>query len=145
MASRQTVQRTIIEDEVRTLANHPTADQVYEAVHAQHPSISKATVYRTLNRLSDEGELLKVKINNGADHFDHQTFPHYHIRCTECGRVDDVMVPVLGTIEKEAAAGSGYVITGHSLQFDGICPACQAKAAEQHGFNDLASGRGASK
>lgn len=130
MASRQTVQRTIIEDEVRTLANHPTADQVYEAVHAQHPSISKATVYRTLNRLSDEGELLKVKINNGADHFDHQTFPHYHIRCTGCGRVDDVMVPVLGTIEKEAAAGSGYVITGHSLQFDGICPACQAKAAE---------------
>lgn len=130
MASRQTVQRTIIEDEVRTLANHPTADQVYEAVHAQHPSISKATVYRTLNRLSDEGELLKVKINNGADHFDHQTFPHYHIRCTKCGRVDDVMVPVLGTIEKEAEAGSGYVITGHSLQFDGICPACQAKAAE---------------
>lgn len=130
MASRQTVQRTIIEDEVRTLANHPTADQVYEAVRAQHPSISKATVYRTLNRLSDEGELLKVKINNGADHFDHQTFPHYHIRCTECGRVDDVMVPVLGTIEKEAEAGSGYVITGHSLQFDGVCPACQAKAAE---------------
>lgn len=130
MASRQTVQRTIIEDEVRTLANHPTADQVYEAVHLQHPSISKATVYRTLNRLSDEGELLKVKINNGADHFDHQTFPHYHIRCTKCGRVDDVMVPVLGTIEKEAAAGSGYVITGHSLQFDGVCPACQAKAAE---------------
>ena len=130
MASRQTVQRTIIEDEVRTLANHPTADQVYEAVHAQHPSISKATVYRTLNRISDECELLKVMINNGADHFDHQTFPHYHIRCTKCGRVDDVMVPVLGTIEKEAEAGSGYVITGHSLQFDGICPACQAKAAE---------------
>ena len=124
MASRQTVQRTIIEDEVST------ADQVYEAVHTQHPSISKATVYRTLNRLSDEGELLKVKINNGADHFDHQTFPHYHIRCTECGRVDDVMVPVLGTIEKEAEAGSGYIITGHSLQFDGVCPACQAKAAE---------------
>ena len=93
-------------------------------------TVGEATVYRTLNRLSDEGELLKVKINNGADHFDHQTFPHYHIRCTECGRVDDVMVPVLGTIEKEAEAGSGYVITGHSLQFDGICPACQAKAAE---------------
>lgn len=130
MASRQTIQRTIIEDEVRTLANHPTADQVYDAIHEQHPSISKATVYRTLNRLSDEGQLLRVKINNGADHFDHQTFTHYHVRCTECSRVDDVLVPVLGTIDSEAAKVSGYAITGHTLQFDGICPSCQAKAAK---------------
>lgn len=127
MASRQTVQRTIIEDEVRTLANHPTADQVYEAVHAQHPSISKATVYRTLNRLSDEGELLKVKINNGADHFDHTAFFHYHVRCLGCGKVDDVMIPILAGIEETASAASGYRVVSHTLQFDGYCPACQAK------------------
>ena len=131
MAARQTIQRTIIEDEVRALANHPTADQVFEAVHAEHPSISKATVYRTLNRLSDEGELLRVKINNGADHFDHQTFDHYHVRCVSCGRVDDVEIPILGSIESKAAEVSDYRILGHTLQFDGICPACQAKEAEE--------------
>lgn len=130
MAARQTIQRAIIEDEVRALANHPTADQVFEAVHAEHPSISKATVYRTLNKLSDEGELLRVKINNGADHFDHQTFEHYHVRCVSCGRVDDVALPVLGSIESKAQEGSDYVILGHTLQFDGICPACQAKEGE---------------
>ncbi|WP_419550310.1 transcriptional repressor, partial [Paratractidigestivibacter faecalis] len=46
MAGRNTVQREIILEELRGLANHPTADEVYESVHAKHPSISKATVYR---------------------------------------------------------------------------------------------------
>lgn len=125
MSGRNTVQRTIIEDELRRLANHPTADEVYKAVHASHPSIGRATVYRTLGRLSDEGLIGRVKINNGADHFDHQAFAHYHVRCTCCGRVDDVMIPVLGEVDEAAARVTGYQITGHALQFDGVCPACQ--------------------
>ena len=129
MAARNTVQRAIIEDELRRLANHPTADEVYEAVHEGHPSISRATVYRTLNRLSDEGVVARVRINNGADHFDHQSFEHYHVRCTSCGRVDDVMIPLLENVNEAAERATGYRITGHSLQFDGICPACQKEDA----------------
>ena len=126
MASRNTVQRAIIEDELRRLANHPTADEVYEAVHVEHPSIGRATVYRTLGKLSDEGRIGRVRINNGADRFDHQTFAHYHVRCVCCGRVDDVMAPVLEGIDEAAAAVSEYRIVGYTLQFDGVCPACQA-------------------
>ena len=48
MPARNTVQRQIIADALRALANHPTADEVYEAVHAEHPSVGRATVYRTL-------------------------------------------------------------------------------------------------
>lgn len=129
MAARNTVQRAIIEDELRRLANHPTADEVYDAVHEEHPSISRATVYRTLSRLSEEGEVLRVRINNGADHFDHQSFEHYHVRCTSCGRVDDVMIPLLEDANEAAERATGYRITGHSLQFDGICPACQKEDA----------------
>lgn len=125
MASRNTVQRTIIAEELRRLANHPTADDVYDAVHAEHPTIGKATVYRTLGKLADEGEIGRVRINNGADRFDHRTFEHYHVRCTCCGRVGDVMISPLTSINEQAAQVSGYVITGHTLQFDGICPACQ--------------------
>lgn len=125
MSGRNTVQRTIIEDELRRLANHPTADEVYDAVHEQHPSISRATVYRTLSRLSDEGEIGRVRINNGADRFDHRSLAHYHVRCVSCGRVDDVMIPLLEGVDESAARASGYQVTGHTLQFDGICPACQ--------------------
>ena len=126
MPARNTVQREIIERELTRLANHPTADEVYEAVHEHHPSIGRATVYRTLGRLADEGEVGRVRINNGADRFDHRAFAHYHVRCARCGRVDDVMVPLLGDdVERRAQEASGYRITGHTLQFDGVCPACQ--------------------
>lgn len=125
MPARNTVQRQVIEETLRSLANHPTADEVYDAVHAAHPTIGKATVYRTLGRLSDEGTIGRVRINNGADRFDHQSFSHYHVRCVRCGRVDDVMIPLLGDVDEAAARASGYRICGHTLQFDGVCPACQ--------------------
>ena len=138
MATRNTVQKSIVLQALNELANHPTADAVYDRVHASHPSISKATVYRILNKMSDEDQVLRVRINNGADHFDHQVFPHYHVRCIECGRVDDVMIPLLSEVEEQAAEASSYLITGCSLQFDGICPACQAA-----GFGKEAAGNGA--
>ena len=55
---RKTVQRSIIETELESLANHPTAEEVYAAVHKKHPSIGKATVYRTLSKMAEvESEL----------------------------------------------------------------------------------------
>ncbi len=143
MATRNTVQKSIVLQALNELANHPTADAVYDRVHASHPSISKATVYRVLNKMSDEDQVLRVRINNGADHFDHQVFPHYHVRCIECGRVDDVIIPLLSEVEEQAAEASLYLITGCSLQFDGICPACQAAGFGKETAGQDADGEGA--
>ena len=142
MATRNTVQKSIVLQALNELANHPTADAVYDHVHASHPSISKATVYRVLNKMSDEDQVLRVRINNGADHFDHQVFPHYHVRCIECGRVDDVIIPLLSALEEQAAEASLYLITGCSLQFEGICPACQAAGFSKETAGDGAKGEG---
>lgn len=127
MATRNTVQRSIVEEQLFELANHPTADQVYEAVHARYPRVGKATVYRTLNKLADEGVAQRVRINNGPDCFDHQTHLHHHIRCVECGRVEDVAIPVNQELDSETASMTGFKVFGHVLQFDGICPDCSAK------------------
>ena len=121
---RKTIQRSIIETELESLANHPTAEEVYAAVHKKHPSIGKATVYRTLSKMAEDGSALCVKINNGANHFDHQTHPHFHVRCTRCGRVDDVDIKIAADIVKRANKNSSYDISDYSLQFDGICPEC---------------------
>ena len=142
MATRNTVQKSIVLQALNELANHPTADAVYDHVHASHPSISKATVYRVLNKMSDEDQVLRVRINNGADHFDHQVFPHYHVRCIKCGRVDDVIIPLLSAVEEQAAKASAYLITGCSLQFDGICPACQAAGFGKETAGQDADGEG---
>ncbi len=126
MTSRKTIQRGIIAEELCLLANHPTADEVYEAVHTKHPSIGRATVYRTLARLADEGEISRVRINDGADRFDQRAFKHYHVKCNRCGRVDDVMIELLTDVDDSAAQATGYSIAGHTMQFDGVCPTCQA-------------------
>ena len=128
---RHTVQKEIVLEALSTLANHPTADAGYERVHADHPSISKATVYRLLGKMADSDQIARVRINNGADHFDHQTFPHYHVRCTNCGSVDDVVIPLFSAADEMAAQATSYTNITSSLQFDGLCPACQGAIQER--------------
>lgn len=132
MQTRSTVQQRIVSDQLHRLDNHPTVDEVYRAVHAQRPSISKATVYRILNKMAYAGDARCVLVAGGAERFDHRTDPHYHVVCTVCGRVDDIEIPPsLGDLDSEAALdASGYIITGHSLLFSGVCPSCQ-KAQEK--------------
>ena len=127
MAERNTLQKSLVYGTLCKLANHPTADDVYAAIHAECPSVSRATVYRVLNRLAEHGEVLKVKVNSGADHFDHQTFPHYHVTCSVCGNMCDVDLPYIDGLDHEIHAASGYRITGYTIQFDGVCPACTSK------------------
>ena len=127
MVRRNTVQQKVIAEQLSKLhGEHPTADDVHSALAADFPSISKATVYRTLNRMADEGCALKVSVSDGADRFDDTLRPHYHVVCTECGRVDDVEVTdALASLDFTAAANaSGYTITGHDLLFKGTCPEC---------------------
>ena len=124
MAQRNTVQLSVVDQALQQLANHPTADQVYQLVHESHPSISKATVYRTLNKLVGAGRAGKVLVAEGADRFDHRTCAHSHIRCKVCGRVDDVEVSLQGGAEQQARDSSGYLVEGYSLLFSGTCPAC---------------------
>lgn len=127
MASRNTVQQKIIAQQLRELGNHPTADEVYQAVRRQLPSVSKATVYRTLNKLVDAGQATCVIAGTGAERFDYRTDEHCHVACIECGKVEDVCAGAFddGVNRKAVAAACGYEILGHNLVFDGICPACQ--------------------
>ena len=123
MQERNTLQKRIVHEALIEMACHPTADDVVVKVQSKYPSISRATVYRILNKLADSGEALRIRINNGADHFDHMTFPHYHVHCNNCGRVADVKMPVESLVDLLKDT-SGYKIFGYSLQFDGMCPEC---------------------
>lgn len=86
MIYRNTVQRAMTLEAVRRLHAHPTAEEVYRQVAAEHPSVSRATVYRNLRQLAESGLLLKINTTDGADHFDHRCDAHYHAGCLRCGR-----------------------------------------------------------
>lgn len=130
MQTRNTVQRQIVLQAVRSMHNHPTADSVYAVVAAEHPSISKATVYRNLNQLSLQGEIRRVPVTNGADRFDFNVSEHYHVRCTECGGVYDVFMPPVDDLIDRITDDSGVQIQRYNIVFEGICVACRAKNKE---------------
>ena len=127
MGNRHTVQQRIIGEQLRMLGNHPTADDVYLAVSERLPNISKATVYRTLHKMVAAGEAVEVHVGSGAERFDHRTDAHSHVVCTVCDKVEDVDVGTEYDDDAwaEASASTGFRITGQTLLYNGICPACQ--------------------
>lgn len=125
MQTRNTAQLKIVQEALCSLANHPTADEVYALVHESHPTISKATVYRALNKLASQGAALKVFAPLGADHFDHVASPHAHVQCEGCGKIEDVMIPLGANAIAQAEEISGFQISSMNVQFIGICSSCQ--------------------
>ncbi len=122
---RNTIQCALVLDAVRQLKNHVTADQVYEIIARKHPDISRATVYRNLNKLSEEGKIAKRMIPGSADRYDHQCHNHYHFRCTVCGRVYDVDMEYMPDLIQRVTNQHGFTFQSHDIVFTGLCPECQ--------------------
>jgi len=120
-----THQRRVILDELKKVTSHPTADKVYEMVRQQLPRISLGTVYRNLEVLSKCGMIQKLELGGNQRRFDGNTKNHYHVRCIRCGRVDDVPVEPVTMFEDALRKVSDYEITGHRLEFVGLCPQCK--------------------
>lgn len=124
MEKRNTIQREIVLNAVRDLGCHATADEIYAAVSAEHPSVSRGTVYRNLNVLSEEGRIRRVRVPGGADHFDHNCFRHFHVQCIGCGKVFDAQMENIPDIMKETKSSGEIKILDYSITFRGICRAC---------------------
>ena len=125
MTQRNTIQRTLVLDAVRQLHNHATAEEIFQSVVKLHPSVSRATVYRNLSRLVDDGEIRRLEIPNEPDRFDHLCHQHYHVKCVKCQRIFDVDMEYLGEIDSKIKDSHGFDIVGHDLVFWGICPECK--------------------
>ena len=122
-------QRECIRKYLQSRKDHPTADMVYRAVREEYPSISLGTVYRNLSLMADEGEILRLSVGEGVDHYDAMTEPHYHFRCRECGSVTDLMnLMPMESINTVASDGFAGTIEGHSMLFFGLCEECSEAA-----------------
>ncbi len=123
MKYRNTIQKQLVIEAVQNLKNHPSADEVYEEVVKKHPHISKGTVYRNLNLLAENGEVLRIALANASDRFDFYSSKHSHFRCTKCGRVYDIQVPL--NIDLEKTIMDGFEIRDYELLFSGTCCNCK--------------------
>ena len=99
---------------------HPTVEDVYDSVLQKFPSISLATIYNTLEKLSDTGVIHRLSIDGERAHYESKNLAHGHFLCKQCGTITDIqfckpLKSLLNTkhrVEEE----HGY--------FKGVCVAC---------------------
>lgn len=120
-------QREAIKEYLAHTKEHPTADVVYMNIRNTYPNISLGTVYRNLNFLAEQGEILKINCRDGSDRFDGNPMLHYHFLCNECGKVLDLNMESIEHINVIANAGFNGRINGHTTFFYGLCPKCCSK------------------
>ncbi len=116
----------MILEAVRKSHAHPSAEQIYLEVRSRSPRISRGTVYRNLNLLSEMGEVRRLDMP-GAERFDWRREDHYHLRCTVCNRVCDAPVAYQHALDQAVTEETGFRIQGHRMMFEGVCPRCAKK------------------
>lgn len=128
MNLKHSKQRDSIMEFLRERKDHPTADTVYMNVRKTFPNISLGTVYRNLTLLADIGEIARIRVGDGVDHFDADTSPHYHFICNECGSVIDLEMEDMTEINQMANRNFDGMVEGHITYFYGKCGNCSSKS-----------------
>lgn len=112
---------------------HPDADWIYEQVKKQLPNISLGTVYRNLAKMSQQGTILRLNVDDGRDHFDADTANHYHMVCRNCREIVDIFAEKneQNTFKKYldsfAQSHTDAVIETHNVIFYGLCNKCKSE------------------
>ena len=122
-----TPQRLAVYNVLSHTTAHPNAEMLYRKLQPYYPTMSLATVYKTLSILCEVGLAQELNVSEDAFRYDANTQPHPHVRCTCCGRVDDIMDLSTDSLEAQAASETGYQIGAHQYYFFGVCPSCQGQ------------------
>jgi Fur family transcriptional regulator, peroxide stress response regulator len=120
-----TVQRRVIMEILAGRQDHPTADQIYDAVGERLPGTSRTTVYRVLEAFVTLGVSQKINNPEAKAHFDADTSRHHHVRCTGCGAVADVHDEKLNALQLPTETASGFELVDFSISFSGTCSTCR--------------------
>ncbi|WCN36863.1 Fur family transcriptional regulator [Aneurinibacillus uraniidurans] len=121
---REATLRVLLENEEK----HLSAEEVWLLVKQKAPETGLATVYRTLELMSELGILDKVNFGDGAVRYDFRNedaeHHHHHLICVECGTVDEIHEDLLGEVEQAVSEKFHFHILDHRLSFHGVCHRC---------------------
>ena len=99
---------------------HLSADEVYEVLRKKYPGVVKATCYNNLNKLTDEGLIRRIVLENGACRYD-RIVRHDHLVCRKCGKIKDVFLKdMTSSLKKEL----GEEVESYDLKINWICSDC---------------------
>ena len=123
---RITPQRYAVLNVLAHSHDHPSAESIHAQLINHFPTMSLATVYKTISLLKKEGEVLELEFSELGNRYDgNKPYPHPHLICTRCGKVDDPSRLDMEEIKSKMMEETGFKIETHRLDFYGVCPACQ--------------------
>jgi len=119
---KPSLQRIAIMQYLLNHLNHPTVDEVFQALAKEIPTLSKTTVYNTMTLLESAGAINSLTIDEKNVRYDSVTEQHAHLKCRKCGRIIDLKMPTM------TDSGSGdFEIDKIEILYYGICKECQLK------------------
>jgi Fur family peroxide stress response transcriptional regulator len=124
---RATPQRIAICRFATSSREHPTAGRIYKEVRKQYPTVSLATVYKTVDVLKELHMVQELAVTDGDSRFDSNTEAHVNLVCVECGSVRDSDNQIIQDVVEKAARAARFNVTGQSLALYGVCHRCDVK------------------
>ena len=123
---RYSKQRQLILETLKQSPIHPTAEQIYEQVKIEMPSISLGTVYRNLSLLVDKKEIRRFESpGEVSTRYDGRNDDHSHLVCNVCNKVYDINVETFQHLDDTLNNLTGFVVEEHDIVLKGICRECQ--------------------
>ena len=114
---RPSAQRLSVLEYLTGTTCHPSADRIYEDVHAMQPTLSRSTIYNTVKLFLDKGVIETVAGDSSECRYDYFHKPHAHFQCRQCRKVYDIPFD-MDTISHPG----GFDIEHTVLVFTGLCP-----------------------
>jgi Fur family ferric uptake transcriptional regulator len=125
---RQTKQRSLIWDVLAEAdGEHLSVVEVEMAVNAAGSPLHRATIYRTLDRLVDDGLLIRTNLGSDRSQYEIAHHHHHHLVCAECGYIEHVPHQAVQTTLRRIEANSSFDLSEATLNLHGRCHDCQAR------------------
>ena len=122
---RPSYQRLKILEYLVASKEHPSVMMVYRSLSTEIPTLSRTTIYNTLNLFAEKGLVLPLPITSDEMRYDGTTTQHHHFICKECGNIFDVGMACPYSTAMEIDGHKIEEIHGH---FSGTCRKCREKS-----------------
>ncbi|MDL2280492.1 transcriptional repressor [Selenomonadales bacterium OttesenSCG-928-I06] len=120
-----TPQRIAIYNALLSTKEHPKAETIYNKLLPLYPTMSLATVYKTLETLSNLNLIQVLNLGEDSFRYDADMSTHHHIRCLKCDKVEDLHGIDAQTFINEVTDKTNYTLQRQQFYFFGVCPNCQ--------------------
>jgi Fur family ferric uptake transcriptional regulator len=120
---RPTRQRIAVTEALASFDDFRSAQEIHELLDRRGAKVGLATVYRTLQRLSESHEVDMLRTEDGEAVYRRcSDTHHHHLVCRECGATVEIEGPAVERWTSAMAAEHGFADVSHTLEIFGTCP-----------------------